>query len=82
MEQTEAFKQVETTIATITNKLLLCTNIDKVCEESVKDTEKEIEEHFARCINALAARKACLLREIAQKVANHSMHSLYIFLGL
>ena len=46
-----------------------------------KEAEKDIEEHFAKCINALAERKAVLLKEAAHKVTNHSMiHSSFLML--
>ena len=49
---------------------------------SGKEAEKDIEEHFAKCINALAERKAVLLGEAALKVTNQSMiHSSYTLLS-
>jgi hypothetical protein len=42
---------------------------DKVGEEA----EKEIQEHFGKCLVALAERKAALMKEVAQKVSYQSM---------
>ena len=39
---------------------------------SGREAEKDIEEHFAKCINALAERKAVLLKEATQKATNIS----------
>ena len=82
MEQTEAFKNVEATIKALEKRLLICGTINKVCEQSAEEAEKEIKEYFARCFNALAAREASLLRDVAQKVHNQSMlkiRSIFIF---
>ena len=40
---------------------------------SGKEAERDIEEHFAKCMNALAERKSVLLGEAALKVTNQSM---------
>ena len=45
---------------------------------SGREAEKEIEEHFAKCINALAERKAVLLKEASHKVTNQSMVTLFL----
>ena len=73
MEQSEEFKGLEALIKTLEQRLSTCRNFNSVCEESAKEAEREIEEHFAKCFNALASRKAALLREIAEKVNNQSM---------
>ena len=41
--------------------------------QSGKEAEKNIEEHFGKCINALAERKAVLLKEASQQVTNQSI---------
>ena len=42
-----------------------------------EEMQRDIEEHFAKCINALAQRKAMLLKEVSEKVAINSMiHSI------
>ena len=46
----------------VEDKVYLFTHI-----HSGREAEKDIEEHFARCINALAERKAVLLKEVTQK---------------
>ena len=78
MEQSEAFKNVVTTIKILEEKLSLCTNISK---QSLDIAEQEIEEHFAKCLNALAARKEELLREVKlQAIIQGLFHMLTIFL--
>ena len=70
MEQSEAFKSAAARIKLLESKLAACANNN---ENSATQAEKEIEEHFAKCMNALAARKADLLREVKQKVNHQSM---------
>ena len=65
MEQSEAFKNVVTTIKILEDKLSLCANISK---QSLDTAEQDIKEHFAKCLNALAARKEELLREVKLQV--------------
>ena len=81
MEQSEAFKNVVTTIKILEEKLALCTNISN---QSLHIAEQEIEEHFAKCLNALAARKEELLellREVKlQSIIQGLFHMITIFL--
>ena len=50
---------------------------------SGKEAEKDIEEHFAKCMNALAARKAVLLGEAAHKITSQSMiHIIFLIVTL
>lgn len=79
MEQSEGYKSLQAKISVLEQQLSLCANANKECEESSKEVEKEIEEHFAKCMNALAERKASLLRGVAQKVKAQSMLSLSLF---
>ena len=65
MEQSEAFKNVATTIKILEEKLSLCANISN---QSLNTAEQDIEEHFAKCLNALAARKEELLRDVKLQV--------------
>jgi hypothetical protein len=60
MEQSEGFKSVALQIKSLEQELSLCDEAIKDVEQSGKDVEKEIEEHFARCMNSLAARKEVL----------------------
>ena len=76
MEQSEAYKQVEAKIKDLEKQLSLCINSSTECEKSAVEAEREIEAHFAAIINSLAARKAILLKEIAQKVKDQSMRAL------
>jgi hypothetical protein len=72
MQQSEVFRSGEATIKVLERQLKACANVGRVCEQSAVEATREIEEHFARCINALAARKDALLSEVAEKVNNHS----------
>ena len=71
MEQSETFKSAAATIKLLESKLAACSN--NRCEYSATQAEKEIEEYFAKCMNALATRKADLLREVKQNVNHQSM---------
>ena len=42
-------------------------------KQSGREAEKNIEEHFTKCINALVQRKALLMEEASHKVINQSM---------
>jgi ribonucleotide monophosphatase NagD (HAD superfamily) len=70
MQQSEVFKSGEATIKYLEKQLEACGKINIVCEKSVGKATKEIEEHFLKCVNALAARKEVLLKQIAQRVAD------------
>jgi hypothetical protein len=84
MQQSEVFKSGEAIIQALEKQLTACENISKVCEQSAREATQQIEEHFARCMNTLAARKEVLLREVAQNVADQSKlsHILFVFLVL
>ena len=43
------------------------------------EAEEEIESYFARCEQALAARKVTLMRELAEQLINQSMLSPLLF---
>jgi uncharacterized protein YlxW (UPF0749 family) len=73
MEESEGFKNVATKIKFLEQQLTLCNKTIKDYEQAGQTAEKEIEEHFAKCVNALAARMTVLLRGIAQKITNQSM---------
>ena len=64
--------------------ILHCTSLPLHISDSLssgKEAEKDIEEHFAKCMNALAERKAVLLREAANKVTSQSMlHIIFLIL--
>jgi hypothetical protein len=72
MQQSEVFKSGEATIKYLEKQLEACGKINIVCEKSAGEATIEIEEHFAKCVNALAARKEVLLKQIAQRVADQS----------
>ena len=73
MEQTKGFKDVKATIELLQKQLAMCDSMSTLCESSTIHAEKEIEDHFFKCINALAARKDSLLKEIAQHATDQSM---------
>jgi hypothetical protein len=79
MEQSEAFKSGAATIKALEKQLEACRNIGGECEQRAVELTKEIEEHFAKCMNTLAARKEVLLREIAQKVSDRSKYLFIIY---
>jgi hypothetical protein len=66
MEQSEGFKSVDSKLKSLEQQLSLCDKTIKDFEQSGKDAEQEIEEHFARCMNSLAARKAVLLKDVKE----------------
>jgi hypothetical protein len=73
MEQIEGFKSIGFKIKALEQQLALCGKTINELAQSEKDAEKEIEGHFARCMSALADRKATLLQDLALKIANQSM---------
>lgn len=75
MEQTEGYKSVEERIRLLEQTLSQCSDAVEKCEKSGKEAAKEIEEQFAKCINALAARKAVLLKEVEARITKQSMPS-------
>jgi hypothetical protein len=79
MEQSEAFKSGAATIKALEKQLEACRNSGGECEQRAVELTKEIEEHFAKCMNTLAARKEVLLREIAQKVSDRSKYLFIIY---
>ena len=50
-----------------------------MCEESAAKAEKEIQAQFGKVVDAIAARKEALLKEVAQSVSKHSMLSLPLY---
>ena len=78
MEQSEAYKSVEDKIQTIAKKIALYDKKLKECEQSGKLAENEIEEHFAKLMSSLAARKHALMNEVEEKVIKQSMYTFYI----
>jgi hypothetical protein len=50
MEQTEGFKSILEVINTFELRLLMCGETSKQIEQYGKEAEREIEEHFGRCI--------------------------------
>eukprot|EP00026_Physarum_polycephalum_P015264 Phypoly_transcript_15903.p1 GENE.Phypoly_transcript_15903~~Phypoly_transcript_15903.p1 ORF type:complete len:155 (+),score=31.61 Phypoly_transcript_15903:257-721(+) len=65
MDQSEAFRKGRAAIKDLEAQLEECGRIGIDAEQT--ETKKEIEEHFAQCMNALAARKEELLLEVDQK---------------
>eukprot|EP00026_Physarum_polycephalum_P008352 Phypoly_transcript_08434.p2 GENE.Phypoly_transcript_08434~~Phypoly_transcript_08434.p2 ORF type:complete len:178 (+),score=22.93 Phypoly_transcript_08434:29-535(+) len=69
MEQCEGFKQVVAKIKELETQLARCKDATQLCENSTREAENEIEEHFAMLANALALRKAELLGQVQQKAS-------------
>jgi hypothetical protein len=72
MEQSEGFKLVEGLLEELEHQLSLCDGGTIKCEQSAAETEREIEVHFAMCMDFLVARKATLLKEVSQLVEDQS----------
>jgi hypothetical protein len=79
MEQSEGFRKAVATIQALEKQLADCSDAAQTCENSKVKAEREIEEHFARLMNALAARKEALLKEV-DNTTNHQSMRLSIFL--
>jgi hypothetical protein len=78
MERSEGFKSSVATIKALEGQLAACGRVLKECERAEVKAEQEIEEHFEKCMNALAARKATLLRTVEERVSTRSMfHMLH-----
>jgi hypothetical protein len=77
MENNEGFKSVAGKIKELEHQLSLCDEVSKELEQNGEQAEREIEEHFWMCEHALAARKAALLNECAQKIKDKSNYSPY-----
>ena len=77
MEQSAAFKDVQDTIKVLEKRLAMCANVTQLCEQTAIDSAKQIEEHFALCLNTIAERKTELLREVTQKLDSHSMCNIF-----
>jgi hypothetical protein len=77
MEQSKAFKSGAATIKSLEKQLEACRNSGGECEQRAVEITNEIEEHFAKCMNYLAARKEVLLREIAQEVSDRSKYLFF-----
>jgi hypothetical protein len=75
MELNEEFKRVVGSIKLLEQQLISLGEKIISDEQENEATEKEIEEHFTRCVNALVARKEVLLKELGEKRDNQSMYS-------
>ena len=74
MENNKEFRSVVENIKQLEQQLLLSVDCKRY-EQEGEEMEKEIEEHFARCMNSLAARKEALLRELNKHISDKSMLS-------
>ena len=81
MEKSEEFKKVVDSIKQLEQQLLSIDEGMKKNETCGEETEMKIEDHFAMCMNTLAARKERLLRELGKHIENHSMHSHFSFIS-
>lgn len=78
MAQSEEYNKVEALIRDLKHQLAMYGSSSCTCEETAKHARKEIEEHFAICMNNLAARKEKLLKEVDQKVEAQRMYSIIV----
>lgn len=78
MEENEGFKHISRKIEALKQQLLVCDENFKAMEQYGKEAEKEIEEHFEKCMSALASRKALLKSECMVQVHNYSMSPLFL----
>jgi predicted house-cleaning noncanonical NTP pyrophosphatase (MazG superfamily) len=67
MEQSAAFKDITSMICNLEKQL--AQSDFHTSEEYVAKIEKQIEEHFSRCLNSLFVRKAALLAEVGERIA-------------
>ena len=74
MENNKEFRSVVENIKQLEQQLSLSVDCKRYKQEE-EEMEKEIEEHFARCMNSLAARKESLLRELNKHISDKSMIS-------
>lgn len=82
MDQREECKKVQATIKALEQQLSLCENSIKACELSALEAEKEIEDHFARCISAINTRKTALVKHVIEKVNDQSILLIIIFINI
>ena len=77
MENREQFKRVVEGINQLEQQLL---SINEDAQMNEKYGVEEVEKFFARCEQAMAARKGTLLRELGEKVTTQSMSSSFFSL--
>ena len=73
METSEEFKTLVANINKLEQELLLVDENEKMNAVYESEAGMNIEEHFSRCVNALAARKDALLRELGVEICVQSM---------
>lgn len=81
MQQNEVFKRITSKIKGFEEQLSLCHTSMRECEQSGKEAEKMIADHFDKVMNELASHKASLLNEVAHNIATYSMNPLSSFLS-
>ena len=79
MENSEEFKRMVTSINQLAQQLLSIQEDAMVNEKYGVEAEEEIESYFARCEQALAAKKVTLLRELAEQIKSQSMLLLFLY---
>ena len=75
MENSPEFRNVIEIIKSFENQLQFCAESRDILERSGLEATQYIEEHFARCLDALATRKAALLGECNEFINNQRMYS-------
>ena len=73
MEQTQEFRSIIVVIESLEEELLKCNQKQKDNKQKYEEVEREIEDHFARCESALAARKQFLLNECSSHLNSQGM---------
>ena len=75
MEEGEEFKSIALIISDIEQELLRCAEKAEEDKQKHKEVEQDIEEQFAKCESALAARKYFLLDECSNLLSKQGMNS-------
>ena len=76
----EQFKRIVEGINQLEQQLLSINEDAQMNEKYGVEAEEEVEKFFARCEQAMAARKGTLLRELGEKVTTQSMSSSFFSL--
>ena len=82
MEKREDFKRVVEGINQLEQQLLSINEDAQKNERYAVEAEEQVEQYFARCLQAMAVRKGALLRELGVMVTTQSMFLLSLSLSL
>ena len=81
MEKREDFKRVVEGINQLEQQLLSINEDAQKNERYAVEAEEQVEQYFARCLQAMAVRKGALLRELGVMVTTQSMFLLSLSLS-